>query len=282
MNRPQIRTIIIVSVLLAAVCVLASGLLSRFYPYSKLDIFRSEFRPTDWQKTDEVALDGLRLRVRDEQGLPVVGAVVGDTLWGSFSTTTEPSGAARETEHKARRVDISETEHGLLLFITRSPVLESNEDGVIDIPNEALLAAGTEWPSGRPHTLYVIHPSRRIGALACYRPRDTGSVAHLTLLPLCHVQGAIQRADGEPVEFANVVAFWGPVRPWRMHVSKQEVRRRMNMLLPPGQYRIWCGIPEMNAQGERSMISAARTINIQDGMRNLELNMELERTKHSN
>lgn len=275
MKKRKRRKLFTVACLIAAGFLLASGLLSHFYPYSRLDIFRSEFRPTDWQKSDEIDTDTLRLRVINEQGEPVVGAVIGDILWGSFNSTNAASVDTLRKKYKGHEVHISETEYALLHFIEPFLVPPSTAEGIIDIPSEALIAAGEEWQAGRPQALYVVHPAHRIGALACYRPDDLGSSAELVLRPLCHVQGTVQRADGKALPVANIVAFWGPMKPWHMFPVKQ-AGERINMLLPPGQYRIWGIIVLRDEQGARSKFETVERVDIADGMRDINLALELE------
>jgi hypothetical protein len=270
--------------LVAVIAVAVSAvlaLLATLCPYSRINPFRREFSPTDWTKSSDVPSDALRIRVVDAHGSPVEGAFVGEILEGNYSSTNRYDGESPETRRKAQRIDFPNGEYSLLCFKIRAfPPPRSSRDGVIDIPKEPLSVSHPKWQRGRPQVLYVLHPGRRIGGLACYRARDLGSVAELTLRRLCPVRGTIARADGKSFFSAQTFAFWGPLRPWWLMPVNQGGRpAAVNMLLPPGSYTLRTAYLEEDEGGVMWCVGDTKKVELREDAETLQVDMILKRSK---
>ena len=256
------------------------ALLATLCPHSRLNPFRREFKPTDWIKSSDVPSDALRIRVVDAQGVPVEGAFVGDILTGNYSSTNQYDGDSPEVRFQAQRLELPNEDYALLRFIDAFPLPRSSGDGIIDIPGGPLIFSHPKWQQGQPHVLYVIHPERRIGGLACYRVRDGGSVAEVALRPLCHVRGTVVRADGKPFFSAKTFALWGPLRPWRLLPSEQSSRpAEVNMLLPPGSYTLRTAYLESDEGGVMWAVGDTKKVTLREDTETPPVSMILRRSK---
>ncbi len=268
--------------LVAAATVVVSAvlaLLATLYPHSRLNPFRREFNPTDWTKSSDVPSDTLRIRIVDEQGVPVEGAFVGEILQGNFSRTYR-DGEFPEALLKAQRLDLANGEYSLLSFINGASPPRSSPDGLIDIPKDSLSITHPKWQRDRPQVLYVLHPGRCIGSLACYRARDVGSVAELTLRRLCEVRGTIARADGKSFFASQTFALWGPLRPWRLMPASQGGRPpEVNMLLPPGSYTLRTAYLERDEAGVMWAVEDTKKVTLREDTETPPVSMMLRRSK---
>jgi hypothetical protein len=282
-NEMKIRQILrhkrrIVAVTALVVCAMLA-LLAMLCPHSRLNPFRREFNPTDWTKSSDVPSDTLRIRIVDEQGVPVDGAFVGEILEGNFSSTYR-DGEFPETLLKAQRIDLANGEYSLLSFINGASPPRSSPDGIVDIPKELLGISHPKWHVGRSHVLYVVHPERRIGGLVCCRARDLGSVAEITLRQLCQVRGTVARADGNPLYVAQTYAFWGPLRPWRLMPASQGGRPpEVNMLLPPGSYTLLTAYSERDEAGVTWLVKDTKKVVLRKDTETPQVSMLLRRSK---
>ena len=269
--------------LVAAATVVVSAalaLLAMLCPHSRLNPFRREFNPTDWTKSSDVPSDTLRIRIVDEQGVPVEGAFVGEILGGNYSSTNRYDGDSPETRLNARRVDLANGEYSLLYFRNLASPPRSSRDGVVDIPKELLCIAHPKWQAERADVLYVVHPERRIGGLVCCRARDMGSVAEITLLQLCQVRGTVARADGNPLYVAQTYAFWGPLRAGKLMPATQSSRpAEVNMLLPPGSYTLFTAYLERDEEGVMWSVEDTTKVTLREDTKTPPVSMMLRRSK---
>jgi hypothetical protein len=267
--------------LVAAATVVVSAvlaLLAMLCPHSRLNPFRREFNPTDWTKSIDVPSDTLRIRIVDEQGVPVEGAFVGEILQANFSSTYR-DGELPETLLKAQRIDLANGESLSLSFFNGASPPRSSPDGVVDIPKDSLSISHPKWQRDRPQVLYVLHPGRCIGSLACYRARDVGSVAELTLRRLCEVRCTIARADGKSFFASQTFALWGPLR-WRLMPASRGGRPpEVNMLLPPGSYTLRTAYLERDEAGVMWAVEDAKKVTLQEDTEAPPVSMMLRRSK---
>ena len=150
-------------------------------------------------KTDaKVATGKIRLKVVDERGKPVIGAVIGTDAYLS------------EHPKKAK----AKPSMVFYLLASKKAKLTGKSDTVL-LKNDDLFWEGT--PKDRPQSLVVMHEGRQIGAVRTVCPHAKGRSGTLTLLPLCRVSGKLTSSKlaklGRKLSWANTTVLTGELRP---------------------------------------------------------------------
>ena len=148
------------------------------------------FSSARWRRDGSVPQDSVRLRLIDQSQAPVAGAIAGTSV-----TVNDLPGDEAGT---------------YVLLGSKEGSRTSDDAGAIELKRDDLFFEN--WPQKRPEAVCIIHRSRNIGAFVRVRPCDLGKAAHLTLQPLCQVQGEVTSSElrglGRELPWTNVYVFW--------------------------------------------------------------------------
>lgn len=242
---------------------------------------KREFAPTKWEKDAGVAANGLRIRAVDHAGAPVDGAFAGNMVSGNYAPDDRLEGQPPDLYLQGVRIELPTGRFATLRFVRAFLLPQSGADGIIDIPAEPLPITDPIWQPNRPDVIYIMHPGRGLGGLACCRAKDLGSYSEVVLEPLCHVHGTVVHADGENLPGFQTRAFWGPIDPWFLNpVEHFSFDCSIDMFLPPGCYLLNPALIIVDKQGAERMLEAWRRITIRRGTKTLLVDMTVSLSMH--
>lgn len=157
------------------------------------------------------------IRVVDEQGKPVAGAIV-----GSFGSRGEGAG---------------EPESWMLAFSGQEMVVNVTTDahGEYKASARSLYAADSDT---RDKAIVAWTPDRARMGLARLARTELGATKQITLAPTCRVVVRTSSSGlgklGKPLVWSNVYAHWGDLRPF----ACSSENGTHEFMLPPGEYTL--------------------------------------------
>jgi thiol-disulfide isomerase/thioredoxin len=205
----------------------------------------------------EKAEGDLKLKILDDKGAPVAGALVGCRgRFGFVPTADDP------------RVEFNGEE--------KDGPATTSADGSVTLTVSRVY--GNDRDNVMPLWLYVLHEPRALVAMEELRPSEFGKreIREIRLSPACIVAGRLSCIGFDPigltVEQVSVTA-WKPGQP-RPSIGYGSTGRQFLLPLPPGEYQL-----EAYAPGSITTYITWRCIRIQPGQR--ELNLELDLRPHA-
>jgi len=228
-----------------------------------INLFRRLLTPTKWRKNTDVPADSLQIHVVDSAGMPVKGAYAGNMV---TSAPEEDSRDGSLPEERLGGVPVSHCSGRthVLRFLRKCKLPQTNEGGFVNIPQESLVISHLRWQPDRLEMICVIQPDRNIGGLACCRLDNLGSIAELTLEPLCHVKGEITCTDETFLRYLPHVkthAYWSRLLP----VSEGGCDGQIDMILPSGKYTLSTRILIEGDDGVTKSLQCLKKVRIPKG-----------------
>ncbi|HDZ21997.1 MAG TPA: redoxin domain-containing protein, partial [Phycisphaerae bacterium] len=170
----------------------------------------------DLKRDDKVAKGKIRLKVVDESGEPVAGALVGrHASWDDL-----PPGYPGES--------------GFHVYAMSNAAKRTGKRGAVLLRHEDVFQRGL--PKDFPTALVVIHEGRKIGVMGAVVPTAAGRSGLLTLQPLTRVYGKLTSTSlaklGRKLYWTSADVNIGRLEP----LSCGSGYRRYDMLVPPGKY----------------------------------------------